>query len=62
MDVLVGGLEAEAAFVELALDPPQAALDGFQLGRRDDAGRLQTARVRDAACDVIWVELVVDRQ
>ena len=59
VDVLVGFAELELAAVELALDAAEAALDGCELRLRDDAGRGQAARVRDAAGDVERVQLEI---
>jgi hypothetical protein len=60
VDVFVGVLEIELTRIELALDPPQAALDRNQLRFRQQAGRGQPARVGDAPGDVERVELEVD--
>jgi hypothetical protein len=62
VDVLVRVRKLKGAGVELALDPPQAALDRPERGGLEDPGRGQAARVGDAARDVEGIELVVDRE
>lgn len=59
VNVLVGIDECEGARIELFVDPPEPSLDGGQLRGRDDAGRREPSRVRDAAGDVKGVQLVV---
>ena len=58
--VLIGAGELECALIKLAFDSAQPALDRFELGRGDDAGRGQAARVRDAAGDVERIELEIN--
>ena len=60
VDVLVAFLELEPAGVELALDPTQPAFDRRELASGDQAGRRQPARMRDAARDVVRVQLDVE--
>src|SRR5450759_2046588 len=60
VDVFVGLLEIELTGVELAFDPPEAALDRDQLRSGQQARRGQPARVRNAPGDVEWIELEVD--
>jgi hypothetical protein len=60
VDVLVGWLKREIATIELAPDSPQAALDRLQLPARDQPRGGKPAPVRDAARDVVRVELVVE--
>ena len=60
VDVLVRVRQLELAVLQLTLDAAKAALDGRQLRTSDDSGGGKPARMRDAAGDVIWVELEVD--
>ena len=60
VDVFVRVFEIEFTRVELALDPPQAALDRCQLRFGNKARRGQPASVGDAAGDVERIELEVD--
>src|SRR5438105_3577138 len=60
VDVLICARELERAIIKLALDPAQSPFDGSELGRLDDAGLGQDARVGDAAGDVERIELEVD--
>jgi len=62
MDVLVRVGQLELAVLQLTLDAAEAALDGRQLRTSDDSGGGKPARVRDAAGDVVGVELEVDLQ
>jgi hypothetical protein len=62
VDVLVGLFEFELTGVELALDPPEAALDRRQLRPGQKACRRKAARVGDAPRDVERIELEVDFQ
>jgi len=62
VDVFVRLFEIELTRVELALDLPQAALDGGELCSGQQARRGQTTRVRDASGDVERVKLEVDLQ
>ena len=59
VDVLIGIEEDEGAGIELFVDAPQTLCDRCQLRGREDAGRSEPARVRDAAGDVKGVKLVV---
>ena len=59
VNVLVGIEKIEGAGIELFVDPPEPSLDGGQLRGREDAGRSEPSRVRDAAGDVKGVQLVV---
>ena len=60
VDVLVGVLKLELAAVELALDPSESTFDRGQLALRDDPGRRKAMGVREAAGDVVRIELEVD--
>jgi len=60
VDVLVRVGQLELAALQLTLDSAKAAFDGRQLRASDDSGGGKPARVRDAAGDVIGVELEVD--
>ena len=62
VDVFVCLFEIELTRVELALDPPQAALDGGQLGPGQEACRGEAACVSDAPGDVERIQLEVDLQ
>ena len=62
VDVLVRVGQLELAVLQLTLDAAEAALDGRQLRTADDSGDGKPARVRDAAGDVVGVELEVDLQ
>lgn len=62
VDVFVGLFEIELTGVELALDPPQAALDGGQLRPGKEACRGKAACVSDAPGDVERIQLEVDLQ
>jgi len=62
VDVLVLELEIELVAVELALDLSQATFYRRDLPGREDARRGQAARVREAACDVVRIQLEVDRE
>jgi len=62
VDVLVRVGQLELAALQLTLDAAKAAFDGRQLRLSDDAGGGKAARVRDAAGDVVGVELEVDLQ
>jgi hypothetical protein len=59
VDVFVGVFEIELTGVELALDSPEAALDGGQLGPGQQARRGKAARVSDAPCDVERIQLEI---
>src|SRR5256885_7848917 len=60
VDVFVRRPELERALVELALDPAKPALDRRRLRPRKQTRRRQTSCVRDAARDVVRVELVIE--
>ena len=62
VDVFVGGLEIEAAGVQLALDLGQTLLEGPQLAFGEEPRRRQAASVGARAGDVVGVELVVELQ
>ena len=62
VDVLVRIGQLELAVLQLTLDAAEAAFDGGQLRTSDDSGGGKPARVRDAAGDVVGVELEVDLQ
>ena len=59
VDVLVRVEKRKLAGLKLFVDAAQSSLDGCQLCGRDDAGRGEPARVRDAAGDVKRVELEI---
>ncbi len=60
VDVLVCVGKLELAALQLTLDAAKAAFDRRQLRASDDSGGGKPARVRDAARDVVGVELEVD--
>ena len=62
VDVFVGLFEIELTGVELALYPPEAALDRGQLRLGQESCRGKAARMGDAPCDVERIELEVDLQ
>ena len=62
VDVLIAVEKRERAVIELPLHLPKTSLDAAQLRRLDDGGRREAARVRDAACDVIRIQLEVDAE
>jgi hypothetical protein len=62
VDVLVRVGQLELAVLQLTLDAAKATFDGRQLRTGDDSGGGKPARVRDAAGDVVRVELEVDLQ
>jgi hypothetical protein len=59
VDVLIGVQELQRAGIDLAFHPSKPALDGGELGRGQEPGGRQAARVRDAPCDVEGVQLVI---
>ena len=59
VDVLICRSELERAFVELPLDPAKSALDRRRLGLRQQTCRRKTSSMREAARDVVRIELVV---
>jgi hypothetical protein len=62
VDVLVRVGQLELAVLQLTRDAAKATFDGRQLRTSDDSGGGKPARVRDAAGDVVRVELEVDLQ
>jgi hypothetical protein len=62
VNVLVGLEEHKRIRIELALDPAQTPFDGRQLLCGQEAGGGEPAGVRDAAGDVVRIELEIDLQ
>jgi hypothetical protein len=62
VNVLVRVGQLELAALQLALDAAKATFYRGQLPTTDDSGGGEPPRVRDAAGDVVGVELEVDLQ
>ena len=59
VEVLIALVELERTGLQLVADDGETFLDGAEVGRRDEPGGLQSARMGDAAGDVIRIELEV---
>src|SRR5205814_2920165 len=59
MDVLICRTKPERALVELPLDPPKSALDRRRLRLGHKTCRRKASRMREAARDVVRIELVI---
>jgi hypothetical protein len=62
VDVLIAFVELERSGLQLVADDGETLLDGAEVGRRDEPGGFQSARVGNAAGDVIRIELEVGLQ